>query len=225
MNGDGESVETRNVYGESAEHGTSLHEGESREGAATGRERRVRRNPTHEADGVDRALAAQGKRISASEAAVAASAVVDEFQALFPDVTEHRLVKAALPLAPLVLLRPSQRGLRDPRILAGAAGLAIAISAELTNQRRQVEWVQITGSTTAPLKTGSEFKLSAEARDGSGRPIAGQMPKWETSDAKVLEVDESGVVSAKKPGTARIKAVISPDGGAPVSDFAVVTVE
>jgi hypothetical protein len=225
MNDDVEAAVSEHFYSETPEDAASMHEGERPEAAARAGERRHTAKARHQVDAMDRMMAAQGKRISANEAALAAGTVVDEFQTQFPDLTENRIIRAAIPIAPLLLLRPSQRGIRDPRLLAGAAAVALAIGAELTNKERRVEGVEITRSTTAPLKTGDEFKLSAEARDGSGRPIPGMSPKWEVSDPKLVEVDQSGVVTAKKSGTARITATVTADGGPPVSDFALVTVE
>jgi hypothetical protein len=82
-------------------------------------------------------MATQARRISGTETAIAASAVVGPLQTLlrtsFPQVASNPVVKAGLPLAPLLFLRPTERkgGLGsvvgDPRLWAAAVVTGIVV--------------------------------------------------------------------------------------------------
>jgi hypothetical protein len=70
----------------------------------------------------DHEMSEQDRRIDGAEVAVVASAVVSQFQNLYPDFTRNRFIQAGISWAPLVLLKPRRRGdgfgalASDPRV-------------------------------------------------------------------------------------------------------------
>jgi len=170
------------------------------------------------------AVAAQGRRIGGTEAALAATTVVGQVQRSFPGVTANPIVQAGLPLAPLLLLRPEKRGsgigavVADPRVLAVAAVAGLAIASQVMNKKKSIATVRFM-RFEPELDQGSVSKFLADALDDDGRGMPGQDIKFSSSDPETVEVDPNGGVKALKPGTATITAIA--DGK---SDFVSVRV-
>ena len=74
--------------------------------------------------------------------------------------------------------------------------------------------------STAHLAPGDTVRLSAEALDANGHPVAGASFAWSSSDASVATVDGAGLVTGVAAGEAEIAAVSSGLAGR-----AVITVE
>ena len=71
---------------------------------------------------------------------------------------------------------------------------------------------------------GDTVRLTAEAFDANGHPVAGAELSWETSDAAVATVDASGLVTAVANGTSTITATAgSASGSATVTVAQVVS--
>jgi hypothetical protein len=56
------------------------------------------------------------------------------------------------------------------------------------------------------LAVGSSLTLAAQALDGAGKPIAGAVIAWKTSDAAVATVSANGIVSGNAAGIVEIQA-------------------
>lgn len=56
------------------------------------------------------------------------------------------------------------------------------------------------------LTSGATESLSAEARDATNKPVSGQTFFWSTSDSMIATVTQTGVVTGRQAGTARIGA-------------------
>lgn len=79
-----------------------------------------------QADEITRALKIQSARISGSEYAMTASLLTNQLTAQFPELVSHPILKTAIPLLPLFLLKPQRRGITsDPRFVG--AGLAFGL--------------------------------------------------------------------------------------------------
>jgi len=64
--------------------------------------------------------------------------------------------------------------------------------------------------TTASVPDGDTLRLTATLLDQRGRPLtasaAGATVKWSSADEAIVSVDDQGVVTAKRPGTAKVTA-------------------
>ena len=94
-----------------------------------------------QADVIGKAIKKQGDRITGSEHALAASKIVDELKDQFPDLVSNSIVKTALPLLPLALLKPHRRGrgasslASDPRVWGTAVPFLLLGLKELMERR------------------------------------------------------------------------------------------
>ena len=68
--------------------------------------------------------------------------------------------------------------------------------------------------STAMVAPGDTLRLTAEATDQNGQPIAGMSVRWATNDASVATVDASGLVTAVGSGTATVTATAGSASGA-----------
>jgi uncharacterized protein YjdB len=180
-----------------------------------------------------RGLKAQEKRIAGGENSQAASKVIDEFKTQFPSLVSNPVIKTALPLAPLLFLKPEKKGkgleslITDPRIWGPALTAAIAIFGQ-TGTQEPYEVIIKPGTFTLPTPTsgtvGKKVTLKATVYDRNRRLLSTQ-PKisWESNDPNIAKVDEEkGEVTAVAAGTVLITATVT---GTSVLDSATVTVQ
>jgi uncharacterized protein YjdB len=79
-----------------------------------------------------------------------------------------------------------------------------------------IEVVDVASLSVSPAKAtlvglaGTTFALIAEGRDGKGQPVAVK-PKWTTSDPKVVQVTETGLVASVGEGKATVTASLGTD--------------
>jgi hypothetical protein len=164
-----------------------------------------------------------GKRIGRTEAALAASTVVNQVEATFPAATANPVARVILPLAPLMLLKPERKGVGDPRVLAGVAVVGLAVTRELKSWQTGGDpvAVRIVRSSSVPLLANEKDWFVAEVHDARGRSVDGHSINWSSSDEAVATVDPAtGEVTAVGTGTARIGATVN----GTMSDFATVFV-
>jgi hypothetical protein len=144
-------------------------------------------------------LKGQQKRISRNEYALAASKVVDEFKEQFPDLEKNKVIKTALPLAPLLFLKPQKRGtglesvITDPRVWGPVLAAGAALYKETTGDE-EVHEVAV-NPPVAQVTAAKPVKLEAIARDRKGRKIDGRKFKWHSSRPNVAAVDDDGQVT------------------------------
>jgi hypothetical protein len=69
----------------------------------------------------------------------------------------------------------------------------------------------VVASSPSQLVEGESVRLSAASVDDRGDAVAGRGVTWKSEDESVASVDENGVVTARRPGTATI-VVATPDG-------------
>ncbi|MCP4470115.1 MAG: Ig-like domain-containing protein [Gammaproteobacteria bacterium] len=167
------------------------------------------------ADVLAKGLGAHSKRIGGTENAIAASKVVDEFKGLFekdfPDLFDNKLVKTGLPLAPLLFLKPPKKGnsigalALDPRVWGPALSGVLAIVSELRNKVSEPKDVMVS-PTGIVLAANDQFPFTASVRDDSGKFLSGRTINWTSSDRIIADVDNTGLVTAKKAGRVTITA-------------------
>ncbi len=73
------------------------------------------------------------------------------------------------------------------------------------------------------LQVGDTLRLTAEATDAKGHPVAGAQFEWTSSDPSVVRVDGSGLVRAATEGTATVTATSGDAEGA--SDITVANTD
>ena len=66
--------------------------------------------------------------------------------------------------------------------------------------------VRVTPAAAQLTALGDTVRLSAEARDANGRPVAGAAVAWSSNDTSVVTVDAAGLVTAAATGTAVVTA-------------------
>lgn len=59
------------------------------------------------------------------------------------------------------------------------------------------------------LLVGQTVQLRASARDAAGEEVPAGDPTWQTSNASVAQISESGLLTAMAPGSASLQATIS----------------
>jgi hypothetical protein len=163
-------------------------------------------------DTLSSALKGQQKRISRNEYALAASKVVDEVKEQFPDLEKNKVIKTALPLAPLLFLKPQKRGtgfesvITDPRVWAPILAGAAALYKETTGDQ-DPQTVKISPDNTYTMPEKDELLFLAKVYDAKNKALSPQ-PKieWRSSDTKLAQVDEKGNVKTLKKGRVRIFA-------------------
>ena len=82
--------------------------------------------------------------------------------------------------------------------------------------------VEVNPATSELAALGASVQLSAEVRDQNGEVVAGTTVTWNSSNASVATVDQSGLVMAVGDGTAVIAASVNQGSGA--TGTAIVTV-
>lgn len=93
---------------------------------------------------------------------------------------------------------------------AGVANITArgdTVSATVPVTVAQTPAVLVLAPKSGTVAIGAVLQLSASGTDRNGYAIAGLTPTWTTLDASVAEVSQTGVVSGKALGTARILAV------------------
>src|SRR4051812_3600644 len=70
----------------------------------------------------------------------------------------------------------------------------------------KVASVRIVADAALQLAPGDSYHLTAVATDTGGAPISGITFAWHSADGSVATVDESGMVTARAPGSAHIIA-------------------
>jgi hypothetical protein len=155
------------------------------------------------------AITAQNRRMSRSEYAAVAGAATNQFIESF-DEPDNPFFRAGLRFAPLLLLSPQRRGtgfgafVKDPRVIGGAAVLAIVVAGE--NRNRFIGPRAINVLAADELSAGDDDRFVAEVVDGSGSVVSNAVT-WTSDDAKVATIDAtSGKVDAIAKGTAIITA-------------------
>lgn len=160
-----------------------------------------------QANAFGRALQAQQERIGRSESSMALSKVVDELKERVPDLFQNEVLKTALPLVPLLFLKPEKKGqgfegfISDPRVWGPVLTAAIA----LFGQSQKRTEIAILGSTT--VAAGSSIQLTAIARDSNGQPIIPQPNiTWTSLNTNFATVSSNGQVTGSAAGSALITA-------------------
>ena len=117
---------------------------------------------------------------------------------------------------------------------AGAGATTVTATADSVSGSAAVTVMQSAGSVvvsppSATVAPGDTVRLSAEALDANGHPVAGAEFAWSSSDASVATVDGSGLVTGVGEGSATVTAaagdvrgtseitVANPDRGALVA--------
>lgn len=165
-------------------------------------------------DRVGRALSVQNGRIKGNEYALASTKIVDELKERFPDLLKNNeVLKTALPLAPLLFLKPSKSRpgiegiISDPRVW----GPLLTVGAALFSQSRGGQNAEELSVTPAAftLNATDTVPLRAAAKDRNGR-ILSEQPNltWESSNNAVATVDEKGLVKGVSAGTVLITATV-----------------
>ena len=164
-----------------------------------------------QADTFSRALRAQRGRLSRSEYSIAASKVVDELRERLPDdIKKNEIVKTALPLAPLLFLKPHKRGrgfesvISDPRVWGPALAAGVALFSK-TREQSPSEVVITPGTGLKIPKSAGSFQLNAVVRDRSGASISDRTIDWTSLDDSTASV-VNGRLDLKKSGDVTIVA-------------------
>jgi uncharacterized protein YjdB len=182
-----------------------------------------------QADTLGSALAAQRRQIRAGTTVAAASAVLPSLLSLLqttsPDIGDNRYVKAGLPLAPLLLLRPTERGLSDRRLWAAAAVAGLVITEDFKSKSQEIQRISITRSVSV-LPLGATVTFRADALDRNGREVPDQAIAFTSSNDSIVfaDPDNPGRVEARSDGVATINAKLTTAQGTVLEDFVIVTV-
>lgn len=153
-------------------------------------------------DMLARGLSAQGKRISGNEYSQAASKVVDEFKSQFPDLVTNPIIKTALPLLPLLLLKPQKKGsgfeavISDPRVWGPVLAGGLAVFNEIQGAKDKdttTDRIDIP-SASLRLAAGASQPLRALARNAKGEVISGKRLFFGTSNSAVAKVTSDGLL-------------------------------
>ena len=150
-------------------------------------------------DALASALMGQQKRITRNEYALAASKVIDEIQTQFPEIKDNKVIKTALPLAPLLFLKPKKRGsgfesvITDPRVWGPLLAAGAALYKETKGDQKPD--ILTIDPPVLSLKVGDhDSPFSATVRDSKGNEIKERSIKWYSKDTSVAEVN---IVSGK----------------------------
>jgi hypothetical protein len=155
-----------------------------------------------------RAITTQNKRMNRSDYAAVASIAINQAIESF-DAPDNPYARAAARFSPLLLLSPQRKrpGLEgfvlDPRVMGGAAVLAITVLGE--NRRRFTLAREITISSPSELAAGDSDQLLADVLDARGKVLDAPV-SWVSSNPDLAAVGPNGVVQAVKVGTAIITA-------------------
>lgn len=95
--------------------------------------------------------------------------------------------------------------------VSATAGSASGVATVIVAQR--VSAVTVTPPPADSVVAGDTLRLSAEASDANGHPIASTEFEWSSSDAAVATVDATGLVTAVDSGTATITASVGETTG------------
>lgn len=182
-----------------------------------------------QADVFGRALRAQQERIGRSESSMALSKVVDELKERVPDLFQNEVLKTALPLVPLLFLKPEKKGqgfegfISDPRVWGPVLTAAIALFGQTRDQSPQEVTITPREFTfTSPRTASTSFPFRATVRDSNRRVLVTQPAiTWESSNTTVATVDPNGNVTPVAAGTVLITATVA---GTNVRESALVTV-
>jgi hypothetical protein len=172
-------------------------------------------------------LGGHATRIGRTEAALAATTVINQLSESFPQITTNPFVRAGLPWAPMLLLAPEKRGsgvgslLSDPRVWSLALVAGLAIAGQMQGGNREPSRVRIIRELPK-LVAGNHQKVLAEATDDRGCAMPLQKITFSSSDPAVAEVDGDGLVKAVAPGTSMITATV--DGRPHLTDVVTVRV-
>jgi hypothetical protein len=146
---------------------------------------------------------------------VAATAVVTEVQAAFPNFANKGLAQAALIALPVLFLSPASQGsglgatLTSSKVLGLAGVAAVALVKDIPRRDfGKISAVQFR-RTDQNLTVGSRSKFLCEKVDerGNTMPVLDDIT-FASSHPYVVKVDEDGVVEALQVGTATITASI-----------------
>jgi hypothetical protein len=140
------------------------------------------------ADLIQRALRAQSARITGTEYAMTASTIANQLVSQFPDLVSHPLLKTAVPLLPLLLLKPQRRGqgvsafASDPRLWGPGAAFAILGLKELLDRNRDVSLSQVKAQTT----NGAVASQMSAFKPGDLAELAAQLEKTSKQISQML---------------------------------------
>ena len=189
-----------------------------------------------QADAVSSMLASHRRQLRSSTTAAAVGAVIPSFLSFLkttaPDVGDNRYFQAGLPLAPLLFLKPTDRGLSDRRLWAVAAVAGLAVADQWKAKDQVVERITIDRSVTQlPAGATIPVPFRAVVLDRSSNAAAvpfGATIKWKSSNEKKIDVDETGEVQVKAGASAGDFAtievtLIGADGRVLDTDFVTVT--
>gem|GEM_PF-4257494 len=157
-------------------------------------------------DMISGALKQQSDRISGNEYAQAFSKLVDPAKSVFPQIEDNELLKNAVPLLPLLFLKPQKKGsgvesvLRDPRWLAA---IAVGLIALYGSKEQEAKELRITGGTEK-MGVSAQRPLQVVALDAQMKEIKCPQLVFGSTDISILEVDQSGTMRAKAAGKAKV---------------------
>lgn len=150
---------------------------------------------------IDRSNERATRATYATVASVAVNQALDTFSATLDN---HSFVRVGLRLTPLLLLSPqrSRSGIEGivlhPTVMGGAALAGIVATGEFINRKKGVQKIDITPKTVS-LGTAQTGKLFAMVTDRNGAPLP-DVPTWNSSDAKVLDLATDGTYTANAIG-------------------------
>ena len=157
-----------------------------------------------------RRLKDQEKLAKGTQTAFALSQAVDAWKAQNPPFLQNDVVKAALPLAPLVFLRPgrpqdAKELAQDPRVWAGLLTVGAALFNQFGGKAQAPSALRVTPGGQVKLNQKSTLTLTAVALAANGTVLAGQPNiTWTSSDDKVVKV--------VNPATGELKVTGSTEG-------------
>ncbi len=162
-------------------------------------------------------LSAQERRIGRSEVAAGvatvANTLANQLSSSYPNFARNRFVRFALPVAPLLLLKPARREsgfqgfISDPRVWGTALAAGLAIAGEINSRVQKAEKVRITRFTNV-LAGNGEFAFEAQALDSGGAVLPKRI-KWSTTNPRLIDVDENtGLVKALNSGATEVIATL-----------------